>query len=96
MLLTDTARTIVDIMSHGTLATLNEDGTPLATYSSYVLEQNGQPLLRLRADALTRANLERNPKCTLFVQPQDYPARNLARITLIGQVNPAHAQAVLA
>lgn len=73
-------------MSHGALATLKEDGTPLATYSSYILEDNGQPLLRLRADAVHKANLERNAKCSLFVQPQDFPARNLARVTLIGQV----------
>ena len=73
-------------MSHGTLATLNEDGTPLATYSSYILEDGGQPLLRLRSDAVHKGNLDRNAKCSLFVQPQDYPARNLARVTLIGKV----------
>lgn len=84
----DTARTIVDIMSHGTLASLNEDGTPLATYVSYILEAGGQPLLRLRADALHRENLERAEKCSLFIQPQDFPARNLARVTLIGRAEP--------
>ena len=73
-------------MSHGTLASLNEDGTPLATYVSYVLEAGGQPLLRLRADAVHRGNLERDSKCSLFVQPRDFPARNLARVTLIGKV----------
>ena len=81
-------------MSHGTLASLNEDGTPLATYVSYVLEAGGQPLLRLRADALHRENLERNGKCSLFVQPQDFPARNLARVTLIGKVNNISRYAV--
>lgn len=72
-------------MAHGTLATLNKDGTPLGTYTSYVLEAGGQPLLRLRADAVHKANLEREPRCSLFVQPQDCPARMLARVTLIGK-----------
>lgn len=76
----------MDVMAHGTLATLHKDGTPLGTYTSYVLEAGGQPLLRLRADAVHKANLEREPRCSLFVQPQDCPARMLARVTLIGKV----------
>jgi len=47
----DTARTIVDLVAHGTLSSLTEDGTPLGTYVSYVLDQVGQPILRLRKDA---------------------------------------------
>ena len=46
----------------------------------------GHPLLRLRDDAVHKANLEREPRCSLFVQPQDCPARMLARVTLIGKV----------
>lgn len=73
-------------MSHGTLATMNEDGVPLGTYTSYVLDQTGHPLLRLRTDATHKGNLLREPRCSLFVQPQDMPARMLARVTLIGKV----------
>ena len=75
------------LRSHGTLSTLSEDGAPLGTYTSYVLEESGQPLLRLRADAVHKANLLREPRCSLFVQPQDLPARLLARVTLIGTVS---------
>ncbi|KAK9835391.1 hypothetical protein WJX81_006878 [Elliptochloris bilobata] len=84
----ETARTVVDIVSHGTLSTLSEDGSPLGTYASYVLDERGQPILRLRAEAVHTGNLLRNPRCSLFVQPEDMPARLLARATLIGQVEP--------
>lgn len=33
-------------------------------------------------------NLLRNPQCSLFIQPDDMPARILARATLIGKVCP--------
>lgn len=135
----ETARTIVDLAAHGTLCTLSEDGIPLGTYVSYVLDQEGQPILRLRADAVHTANLvgrraggergaptlqllhnwvrtllrirmgalfhatnarspagpllqARDAKCSLFVQPSEYPARLLARVTLIGAVEPVSAE----
>ena len=65
----DTAKTIVDIVAHGTLCTVGEDGVPLGTYSNYVLDDRGMPVLRLRADAVHTQNLRRSPKCSLFVQP---------------------------
>jgi len=84
----ETARTIVDLVAHGTLCTSTEDGVPLGTYVSYVLDQVGQPILRLRTNAVHTANLSRDPKCSLFVQPGEHPARLLARVTLIGHVEP--------
>lgn len=84
----ETARTVVDIVHHGTLSTVSDTGLPLGTYVTYVLDDFGQPLLRLRADAVHTRNLQRSPQCSLFVQPQDFPARLLARATLIGQVRP--------
>ena len=48
----ETARTVLDIVAHGTLATIDSDGKPLGTYASYVLDGKGQPVLRLRADAV--------------------------------------------
>ena len=65
----DTAKTIVDIVAHGTLCTVGEDGVPLGTYSNYILDDRGMPVLRLRADAVHTQNLRRSPKCSLFVQP---------------------------
>ena len=64
-----TAKTIVDIVAHGTLCTVGEDGVPLGTYTNYVLDDRGMPVLRLRTDAVHTANLRRSPKCSLFVQP---------------------------
>ena len=82
----ETARTIVDIVAHGALSTVGADGVPLGTYASYVLDSEGQPVLRLRADAVHTANLLARPGCSLFVQPSELPARLLARVTLIGSV----------
>lgn len=82
----ETARTVVDLVAHGTLCTVGEDGIPLGTYVSYVLDTQGQPILRLRADAVHTQNLKRDQKCSLFVQPGEHPARLLARVTLIGHV----------
>lgn len=65
----ETAKTIVDIVAHGTLCTVGPDGVPLGTYSNYILDDRGMPVLRLRADAVHTQNLRRSPKCSLFVQP---------------------------
>ena len=87
---TEVARTIVDLMTHGALSTAGEDNIPLGTYASYVLDSQGQPILRLREEAVHTANLLRNPQCSLFIQPDDMPARILARATLIGRVSSQH------
>jgi putative heme iron utilization protein len=83
-----TAKTIVDLAAYGTLSTLSSDQLPLGTYVTYVLDQVGQPILRLRKDAIHTKNLMKNPRCSLFVQPAEYPAHLLARVTLIGSVEP--------
>ena len=64
---------------------------PPGTYASYVLDADGQPLLRLRSTAVHTANLAATPRCSLFVQPADTPARLLARATLVGSVAPVDA-----
>ena len=88
----ETARTIVDIVAHGALSTVGADGVPLGTYASYVLDGEGQPILRLRADAVHTANLLAHPGCSLFVQPSEMPARLLARVTLIGVVEAVEGE----
>ena len=45
-------------------------------------------MLRLRSDAVHTANLGRSPRCSLFVQAPDRPARLLARCTLLGGATP--------
>lgn len=75
----ETASTIVDITNHATLSTISEDGSPLGTYVTYVLTKDGQLILRLRADAVHTVNLRRDSRCSLFIHPQDLPARLLGR-----------------
>lgn len=87
-----TAKTIVDLAAFGTLSTLDSSQLPLGTYITYVLDQVGQPILRLRRDAIHTANLLANPRCTLFVQPAEHPAHLLARVTLIGSVEPVSSE----
>ena len=87
-----TAKTIVDLAAFGTLSTLDSSQLPLGTYITYVLDQVGQPILRLRRDAIHTANLLANPRCTLFVRPAEHPAHLLARVTLIGSVEPVSSE----
>ncbi|KAK2078019.1 hypothetical protein QBZ16_003887 [Prototheca wickerhamii] len=101
----DVARTLVDLTSQGTLCTLLPTGAPLGTAISYVLDGRGQPILRLRADALHTINLDANPVASLFVQPAGPHAARVGRLTLLGRTVPvegalleaaADAHAVLA
>jgi Pyridoxamine 5'-phosphate oxidase len=82
----EVARTITSLVSHGTLSTVDENGVPLGTYVTFVLDDAGCPLIRLRSDASHTANLKRNSKCTIFAHPSEMPARQLARVTLLGEV----------
>lgn len=82
----EVARTITSLISYGTLSTIDNDGTPLGTFVTFVLDDNGCPLLRLRANAVHTANLKLRSQCTLFAHAADSPARQLARVTLLGSV----------
>lgn len=84
----EVARTITSLLSYGTLSTITEDGSPLGTFVTFVLEDDGCPLLRLRADAVHTSNLKQRPQCTLFIHAAESPARQLARVTLLGSVEP--------
>ena len=42
----ETARTVVDIVSEGTLATIAADGTPIGVSVSYRLDKQGVPHLQ--------------------------------------------------
>jgi putative heme iron utilization protein len=64
----EASRTLLDICDRGTLATTTEDAWPMGTHAAYLLDAQGQPLLRLRADALHTAHLLRDPRCSLYVQ----------------------------
>lgn len=82
----EVARTITSLLSYGTLSTITKDGSPLGTFVTFVLDDDGCPLLRLRADAVHTSNLLERSQCTLFVHAAESPARQLARVTLLGSV----------
>jgi len=82
----ETARTVLEITKHGTLSTIDEDGGPLGTFVNYLMLGNGSPVMRLKGGCLQVNNMLRNPHCSLFVQPNEEPARQLARLTLRGHV----------
>ena len=82
----EVARTITSLVTSGTLSTVDDAGMPLGTYVTFVLDEQGCPLIRLRADASHTKNLRKNPKCTVFAHPVEMPARQLARVTLLGEV----------
>jgi Pyridoxamine 5'-phosphate oxidase len=64
----EAARTLVDIADRGTLATFTDDGWPLGTHAAYLLDKQGQPLLRTRVDAAATQHLLKQPRCSLYVQ----------------------------
>ena len=81
------AKTLVAIANTGTISTACEDGIPLGTFASYVVSKEGEVILRMRADALHTANVTRDPRCSLYVQPATQPPGVLSRATLFGSLS---------
>lgn len=82
----ETARTIVDIVSEGTLSTLSPDGVPVGSPVSYIVDKQGATWIALSSQSPEARNLKANSKCSLMIQPRDYPARAVAAVTIIGSV----------
>ena len=82
----DCAKTLVTIATTGTISTACEDGIPLGTFASYVVSKEGEVILRMRADAMHTANINRDARCSLYVQPATQPPGVLSRATLIGEL----------
>lgn len=82
----EVAKTITNLVTYGTLCTSTEEGLPLGTFITFILDDDGCPMLRLRKDAVHTNNLKARSKCTLFAHVADGPARYLARVTLLGSV----------
>lgn len=80
------AKTLVDSTNQGTICTVCEDGWPLGTQASYILDDDGQPVVRLRKGAVHTENVSREPRCSLYVQPSDQAGEANARVTLIGKL----------
>jgi hypothetical protein len=80
------AKTLVAIADTGTLCTTGDDGVALGTFASYVVTKTGDVVLRMRADAVHTANITREPRGSLYVQPATQPPGVLSRATLIGEL----------
>ena len=83
----DMARSIVHLAHSGTLATVMDDGWPLATQMKYVLDAQGRPVLKLRADAIHTQNLSRESRCSLYVR-----SSSGARASMLGTVEPLEGE----
>ena len=81
------AKTLVAIADTGTLATTGDDGVALGTFASYVVTKSGGVVARMRADAVHTANVAREPRCSLYVQPTTQPPGVISRATLIGALH---------
>jgi hypothetical protein len=91
----ETARTIVSIVSEGTLSTLSPDGAPIGTPVSYTLDKEGCAWVNLPAHAPEIQYLQANNHCSLLVRPHSLPARAVASVSLVGRisvVDPASQQ----
>lgn len=82
----ETARTIVNILSEGTLSTLSADGIPVGSPVSYTMDKAGSTWVSLSKDAPEVLNLQANARCSLMVQPMQFPARAVAAVTLVGSI----------
>lgn len=83
----ETARTIMDIVSEGTLSSLTPEGMPLGTPCSFALDKAGDVWLAIAPNAPEKEHLQANPRCSLMVQPNSYPARSVAAVSLLGRVD---------
>ncbi|KAI8463347.1 MAG: glutamyl-tRNA reductase binding protein [Monoraphidium minutum] len=88
----ETARTIVDIVNEGALCSVSADGSPLGAPVAYRLDKDGQPVIQVAAASLEAANLQRDARVSLLVQPTAFPARGIASVALQGKVQAVEAE----
>jgi putative heme iron utilization protein len=82
-----TAHRLLTDVSEGALATLTDEGAPLASLVTFAVDAQNQPLLLLSKLARHTRNLTRDPRASLLiVEPSDGDAQTRARITLSGHV----------
>jgi hypothetical protein len=88
----ETARTLMDLASEGTLSAVCADGLPIGTPVSFVLEKDGTPLLQVPPGCLELLGAMSSggeARCSLLVQPTSQPARSVAAVALSGVVQLA-------
>ncbi|KAL2649929.1 hypothetical protein R1flu_018057 [Riccia fluitans] len=82
----ETARTIVDICTEGTLSTLSEnDSWPTATAVRFALDADGNPVFRFPSAALHTRNVAVDNRASLHVQLEQ-PGRQKPQCTLRGRI----------
>jgi len=88
------ARTLVESAHSGVLATVGGMGAtaefggwPVGTRASYILDADGRPCIRLRADSLANLNLHEESRCSLYVEPSGQAGGVCSRVTLLGHAN---------
>jgi putative heme iron utilization protein len=86
------ARTLVAQSSVATLATVDGDGAPWASFVAYATLPDGSPVLWVSDLAAHGRNLRRDPRASLVVAERDEGAGDdpldVARVTLAGAVAP--------
>lgn len=88
-----TARTVADLCTEGSLCTLSADGLPIAAPVSYRLDKEGNPIVAIVAGSPEASNIERSNRVSLLVQPISQPARGVAAVALQGSTAAAESQA---
>nr|XP_024388101.1 glutamyl-tRNA reductase-binding protein, chloroplastic-like isoform X2 [Physcomitrium patens] len=79
----EAARTVMETCKEGTLSTLSEDGWPLGTEVKFVVDMEGNPVLRLQPGALHTQHIFQDSRCSLHVQLEQ-PGRRKPQCTLQG------------
>ncbi|PNH09996.1 hypothetical protein TSOC_003334 [Tetrabaena socialis] len=82
-----TIRTLVDIVNEGTLCTVGANGQPVGIPVTFATDKQGHLQLHLDRVVIEKANLQASPSCSLVVQPISQPARAVAAVTLMGQLD---------
>jgi heme iron utilization protein len=95
--LAERARTLLHLARIGTLATISRKhpGWPFGSLMPYALDDRGRPIFLVSSMAMHTQNLNAEPRASLFVAQPGVSGDPLgaARVTLMGTVGPADADA---
>ncbi|XP_002973412.2 glutamyl-tRNA reductase-binding protein, chloroplastic [Selaginella moellendorffii] len=83
----ESARTLMEVCSEGTLSTLSSDGWPIGSTVQFALDVNGSPVFCLRPPTLHAKNLGDDSRSSLHAQLDQNGRR--AQCTLKGRISRA-------
>lgn len=87
-----TARTVADLSTEGSLCTISAAGYPIGAPVSYRLDKDGNPVMAIVTGSPEAADLKRSSRVSLLVQPISQPARGVAAVALQGNTAAADTQ----